>query len=67
MGFSQPGMPPCSLESPTQVDGGVVEISLLLPKWQARALEREAHDRGQTTGQLVRRLIGEHLLENAQA
>jgi hypothetical protein len=65
MGFFQPGMPACSLQSPPHVDGGVVEISLLLPNWQARALEREAHDQGQTTGQLVRRLIGEHLLEKA--
>jgi hypothetical protein len=65
MGFSQPAMPACSLESPPHVDGAVVEISLLLLNWQAKALEREAHDQHLTTGQLVRRLIGKHLLGKA--
>ena len=65
MRFSQSGIPACSLDRSPPVDGGVVEIALLLPNWQARALEREAHEQRLTTGQLVRRLIGEHLLENA--
>jgi hypothetical protein len=33
------------------------ELALLLPNWQMEALEREASRRGQTMGQLLRRLI----------
>jgi hypothetical protein len=39
-------------------DGEMVEIELLLPAWQIKALETEAHSRGLTTGQMVRSLIG---------
>jgi hypothetical protein len=35
----------------------VVEIPFLLPAWQAARLETEAHRRGITTAQMVRRLI----------
>jgi hypothetical protein len=35
----------------------VVEVALLLPSGQAAALERVAHRRGLTLGQLVRRLV----------
>ncbi|HET6575671.1 MAG TPA: hypothetical protein VFG68_18875 [Fimbriiglobus sp.] len=35
----------------------VVELHLLLPWWQAAALESAAQDRGMTTGQLLRRVI----------
>jgi hypothetical protein len=63
MGFSQADKPTWSSENPLHGESGVVEISLLLPKWQATELEREAHDQGVTTGQMVRRLIGEYLLE----
>lgn len=37
----------------------VVEMSLLLPAWQASALEAAARHRGMTTAQMIRRLIGE--------
>ncbi len=42
-------------------DGDVVEISLLLPGWQAFELEKEAHQRGLTAAQMVRHLLGQYL------
>jgi hypothetical protein len=39
--------------------GSVVELPLLLPDWQAVALEEAAHSRGLTAGQMVRGLIQE--------
>lgn len=38
----------------------VMEISLLLPSWQVEALESEARNQGLTTGQMMRRLLGEY-------
>jgi hypothetical protein len=35
----------------------VVELPLLLPRWQAVALEAAASRRGMTTGQMLRRVI----------
>ncbi len=40
-------------------DQEVVELPLLLPRWQALELEAAARRRGMTTGQMLRRLIGE--------
>ncbi len=37
--------------------GEVVEIPLLLPGWQATALETAAHDCGLTAGEMVRHLV----------
>ena len=37
------------------------ELTLLLPNWQLEALERAASSRGVTMGQLLRRLIHNHL------
>jgi hypothetical protein len=37
----------------------VVELPLLLPRWQAMALEAAARQRGMTTGQMLRRVIGD--------
>jgi hypothetical protein len=42
-------------------DDEVVEQSLLLPAWQAEALEIRALARGLTTGQLLRLLIQDYL------
>lgn len=42
-------------------DQEVVELHLLLPQWQAVALEAAARRRGMTTGQMLRRVIGELL------
>jgi hypothetical protein len=38
-------------------DGDVLEFTLLLPGWQAAALETAARQRGLTSAQLVRDLI----------
>ena len=38
-------------------DTEVVELSLLLPGWQAAALEATAHREGVTTAQMIRRII----------
>ena len=43
--FAQVELHDCKIE-----DGGVVEIPLLLPHWQAEALECVAHDQGLTAG-----------------
>ena len=45
----------------TPIDNEVVELALLLPRWQAAALEDAAHQRGLTTGQMLRKLIGASL------
>jgi hypothetical protein len=43
------------------LDGEMTELVLLLPGWQAAALERAAQQRGLTGGQLTRRLIATFL------
>lgn len=40
-------------------DHEVVELQLLLPQWQAAALEAAARARGMTTGQILRRVIAD--------
>lgn len=59
-GFLGPRMGPGS--SP-QLDDEVVELPLLLPRWQAEALEEAAHNRGLTAGQMMRKLLGQGLRE----
>jgi hypothetical protein len=44
-----------------RTDQEVVELPLLLPRWQAMELEAAASRRGMTTGQMLRRVIGELL------
>ena len=44
------------------VDAEVVELALLLPRWQVMALESAARKRNMTTGQMLRRLLGEMLV-----
>ncbi len=44
----------------TRQDQEVVELPLLLPRWQAVQLEA-ANRRGMTTGQMLRRIIGDLL------
>jgi hypothetical protein len=53
------GLAPLPVESP-HFTADVVEISLLLPGWQAAALESAAQRQGLTTASLVRRLIRDH-------
>jgi len=40
-------------------DSEVVELMLLLPRYQAAALESAARARGMTTGQILRRVIAD--------
>lgn len=51
-------MPAASVEC-TRSDMEVVELPLLLPRWQAEVLEAAASRRGMTTGQILRRVIGD--------
>ena len=44
-------------ESLVPLDGEVAELSLLVPSWQAAALEQAACTQGITPGQLVRRIL----------
>ncbi|MFM8271243.1 MAG: hypothetical protein ACKODX_02815 [Gemmata sp.] len=48
-------------------DPEVVELALLLPLWQAMELEAAASRRGMTTGQMLRRVIGELLAKQPAA
>lgn len=43
------------------VESDVIELSLLLPRWQVDALEDAANQRGMTTGQMIRKFISEML------
>lgn len=40
-------------------DSDVVELPLLLPRWQVDALEEAANRSGMTTGQMIRRVISD--------
>jgi hypothetical protein len=51
----------------TRSDQEVVELALLLPLWQAMQLEAAASRRGMTTGQMLRRVIGELLASQTSA
>lgn len=44
----------------TTAPGPVVEISLLLPEWQANMLETEAFELGMSPAVMLRKLLGEH-------
>ena len=51
-----------AISSPvSRQDQEVVELPLLLPRWQVMELEAVASRRGMTTGQMIRRVIGEML------
>jgi hypothetical protein len=41
------------------LDNNMVELALLLPAWQAEALENAAEEQGISAGQMLRRLIGD--------
>jgi hypothetical protein len=44
---------------PARSANEVIELQLLLPRWQAAALETAARNRGMTTGQILRRVIAD--------
>lgn len=48
-------------------DQEVVELPLLLPRWQALELEAAARQLGMTTGQMLRRVIRDLLTEEPVA
>ena len=48
-------------------DQEVVELPLLLPRWQAMELELAARERGMTTGQMLRRVIRDLLADEPVA
>jgi hypothetical protein len=50
----------------TLLDGDIVEFSVLLPGWQAAALEATARGQGLTTAQMVRRVISDFFSKFAQ-
>jgi len=43
---------------PSPIDADFIEVALLLPRWQAMALQTAARKRGMSAGQMLRRLIG---------
>jgi len=43
------------------LDADVIELALLLPRWQAQALQTAARQRGMSAAQMLRRLIGNSL------
>jgi hypothetical protein len=45
------------------LDEDMAELSLLIPGWQAAQVERLAHSRGLTLGQLIRLLIRDYLAD----
>jgi hypothetical protein len=47
--------------------GDVVEVPLLLEGWQMSALERAAHTRGLTAGEMVRTLLRDFISDRAPA
>jgi hypothetical protein len=49
--------------SPPMGEEDVVEIPLLLPGWQVSALATAAHDRGLTTGEMVRTLLRQFIAD----
>jgi hypothetical protein len=49
------------LKAETNADAEVVEIPVLLPEWQALALEDVAHECGLTAGEMLRLLLADCL------
>jgi hypothetical protein len=49
----------------TFAEDAVVEIPLLLPNWQAEALESVAYQQGLTAGELIRQLLLDYLARKA--
>jgi hypothetical protein len=49
----------------SRLNDDVVELPLLLPGWQVNALAKVARSEGQSTAQLLRRLVRDFVLENS--
>jgi hypothetical protein len=52
-----PRLPSTDGSEISRLDGEMVELSLLLPNWQAAALELAAQDQGLSPGQMIRQLV----------
>lgn len=54
---------PCGVEESCllSIEGDVVEMPLLLPRWQVTKLETVAHQRGMTAAEMVRYLLRDFL------
>jgi len=52
-----------SVVDPSFLDGGLVELDLLLPAWQAEVLETAAQQQGLTTGQMLRQLVRDFCMQ----
>ena len=65
LGYHPPRTPGGSEVTP--FDAEMVELAMLLPRWQAVELELAAQENGLTPGQMVRRLIGQTLAARAAA
>ena len=64
-GWPEAVIPGLTSSEPARMDYEVVELPLLLPRWQALALEEAAQTRGMTTGQLLRRYLADLLSKPA--
>jgi hypothetical protein len=49
------------LDAVLQGDDAIAELSLLLPSWEAKALERVASSHGLTVGQALRSMVRDFL------
>jgi hypothetical protein len=58
---------PCLEHDPSSGDGEIVEMSLLLPAWQAVAVEAAAHSQGLTAAQMVRRMLQEYFCKTVHS
>lgn len=54
-----------TLPNDSRAAAEVVELSLLLPRWQVIALESAARQQGITTGQMIRRAIAQMIPDEA--
>lgn len=58
-GWPEPAVATYPLGEAARSDNEVVELPLLLPRWQAAVLEHAARSRGMTTGQMLRRVLAD--------
>jgi hypothetical protein len=58
-GWPEPAIASYPSGEAPRLDHEVVELPLLLPRWQAAVLENAARSRGMTTGQMLRRVLAD--------
>jgi hypothetical protein len=58
-----PPVPDCAVGL---LEGEVIEIPLLLPGWQASALETAAHRRGLTAAEMVRHVLRDFIVAQSR-